>query len=86
MSKIVLILGAGPNIGLNVARVFSSKGSYKTAIVSRNPKEELTKATDLSLQADFTDPKSIKAVFDEVRQKLGVPSVVIYNGSSLCCS
>ena len=47
------------------------------------PAEELTKAADLSLQADFTDPKSIKAIFDEVKQKLGVPNVVVYNGSSL---
>ncbi|KAF5872154.1 putative uncharacterized oxidoreductase protein [Botrytis fragariae] len=83
MSKIVLILGGGPNIGLNIARVFSSKGSYKTVIVSRNPKEELIKEADLSLQADFTDPKSIKRIFDEVKQKFGVPNVVVYNAAAL---
>ncbi|KAM3157108.1 hypothetical protein ABEW05_002300 [Botrytis cinerea] len=76
MSQIVLILGGGPNVGLNIARVFSSKGLYKTVIVSRNPKEELIKAADLSLQADFTDPNSIKRIFDEVKQKFGVPNVV----------
>ncbi|CCD45372.1 hypothetical protein BofuT4_uP120780.1 [Botrytis cinerea T4] len=80
MSQIVLILGGGPNVGLNIARVFSSKGLYKTVIVSRNPKEELIKAADLSLQADFTDPNSIKRIFDEVKQKFGVPNVVVYNG------
>ncbi|KAJ8058033.1 hypothetical protein OCU04_013206 [Sclerotinia nivalis] len=79
MSKIILILGGGPNVGLNVARVFSSKGSYKTVTVSRSPKEELIKASDLSLQADFSDPKSIKGIFDEVKQKFGVPNVVVYN-------
>ncbi|THV53626.1 hypothetical protein BGAL_0046g00320 [Botrytis galanthina] len=83
MSKIVLILGGGPNIGLNIARVFSSKGSYKTVIVSRNPKEELIKAADLSLQADFTDPRSIKRIFDEVKQNFGVPNVVVYNAAAL---
>ncbi|PQE22534.1 short-chain dehydrogenase protein [Rutstroemia sp. NJR-2017a BVV2] len=79
MSKIVLILGAGPNIGLNLAQVFSSN-SYKTIVVSRTPKEELTKSADLAIQADFSDPKSIKSIFDEVKQKIGVPNVVIYNG------
>lgn len=49
MSNIILILGGGPNVGLSVARVFSTKGSYKTVSVSRTPKEELIKATDLSL-------------------------------------
>ncbi|KAF7882235.1 hypothetical protein EAF00_011751 [Botryotinia globosa] len=83
MSKIILILGGGPNIGLNIARVFSSKGSYKTVIVSRNPKQELIKAADLSLQADFTDPTSIKRIFDEVKQNFGVPSVVVYNAAAL---
>ncbi|KAM0165755.1 hypothetical protein ACHAQE_002084 [Botrytis cinerea] len=83
MSQIVLILGGGPNVGLNIARVFSSKGSYKTVIVSRNPKEELIKAADLSLQADFTDPNSIKRIFDEVKQKFGVPNVVVYNAAAL---
>ncbi|ATZ55418.1 hypothetical protein BCIN_12g00160 [Botrytis cinerea B05.10] len=83
MSQIVLILGGGPNVGLNIARVFSSKGLYKTVIVSRNPKEELIKAADLSLQADFTDPNSIKRIFDEVKQKFGVPNVVVYNAAAL---
>lgn len=83
MSKIILILGAGPNIGLNIARVFSSKGSYKTVIVSRNPKEEVIKGSDLSLQADFTNPNSIKGIFDEVKEKFGVPNVVVYNGMYL---
>ncbi|PQE31464.1 Short-chain dehydrogenase reductase SDR protein [Rutstroemia sp. NJR-2017a WRK4] len=82
MSKIVLILGAGPNIGLNLARVFSSN-SYKTIVVSRTAKEELTKSADLAIQADFSDPKSIKSIFDEAKQKIGVPNVVIYNVSNL---
>ncbi|CAD6441271.1 0ef69fec-2fc4-44f8-be79-e7e7f2f6ccaa [Sclerotinia trifoliorum] len=82
MSNIILILGGGPNVGLNVARVFSTKGSYKTVSVSRTPKGELTKATDLSIQADFNDPNSIKTIFDEVKQKFGVPNVVVYNAYS----
>ncbi|KAM3088714.1 hypothetical protein ACMFMG_000343 [Clarireedia jacksonii] len=81
MSNIALILGAGPNIGLNVARVFSSN-SYKTIVVSRTAKEDLTKSADLTIQADFSDPKSIKPIFDEVNQKIGVPNVVIYNAAA----
>ncbi|ESZ90250.1 hypothetical protein SBOR_9363 [Sclerotinia borealis F-4128] len=77
MSKIVLILGAGSNIGLNVARVFSSKGSYKTVIVSRNPKEELIKANDDTLTnaiaAAFTvTPDLLYVPLDKFNEDLNV--------------
>jgi NAD(P)-dependent dehydrogenase (short-subunit alcohol dehydrogenase family) len=81
MPNIILILGAGPNVGLSLATHFSKNG-FKTAIVSRNPSAELSAAADLTLKADFQDPKSIKGFFEEVREKLGVPNVVVYNGPS----
>jgi len=82
MSKpIILILGAGPNIGLGVAQVFRKAG-YKIAAVSRSTPTSIAEATDLSIKADFTKPESIEAVFDEVRSQLGEPSVVVYNVGS----
>jgi NAD(P)-dependent dehydrogenase (short-subunit alcohol dehydrogenase family) len=77
-SQIVLILGAGPNIGASVAQSFSSKG-YKVAAASRNIKPDYSAPTDLTLQADFTDPSSISTVFSTTKSKLGVPNVIIYN-------
>ena len=79
MSNIILILGAGPNVGFSLLKLFSAKG-FKTAIASRSPKAELSAATDLVVKADFEAPSSIKAVFNEVMEKLGVPNVVVYNG------
>ena len=80
MSNIILILGAGPNVGLSLATHFSNNG-FKTAIVSRNPSSKLSEAADLAIAADFQNPKVIKGVFEEVTEKLGVPSVVVYNGA-----
>jgi NAD(P)-dependent dehydrogenase (short-subunit alcohol dehydrogenase family) len=77
--NIILVLGAGPNVGLHVAKYFGQKG-FKTAAVSRNPTEELRSAVDLTIKADLEDPEVVKAIFDEVKAKLGVPNVVVYNG------
>ncbi len=78
-SKVILVLGAGPNVGLSIVKHFSENG-YKTTAVSRNPTAELSKIADLALSADFSKPESIKLIFDEVKSKLGVPNVVVYNG------
>lgn len=80
-SNIILVLGAGPNIGLHTIKYFSSKG-FKTAAASRNPSAELASAADLVVKCDFADPASIKGLFEAVKEKLGVPNVVVYNGSS----
>ena len=77
-SNIILILGAGPNSGYHITKYISDK-SYKTAAVARNPSEELVKAADLIIKADFADASNIKAIFSEVGDKLGVPNIVVYN-------
>lgn len=80
-SKIVLILGAGPNIGKALIQKFSSNG-FKVAIASRTIHPEVAAAADSSAKADFADPSSIKSIFENVTSELGVPNVVIYNGLS----
>lgn len=80
-SRIILILGAGPNIGLQAAQKFAQQG-YKVAIAGRSVKPEVAKHADLSVQADFSVPSSVNGVFEEVKAKLGVPGVVVYNGMS----
>jgi len=82
MSKsILLILGAGQNIGLGVAQAFKAAG-YKIAVASRSTPANISEATDLSIKADFTVPESIESVFSKVKQELGEPSVVVYNAAS----
>jgi NAD(P)-dependent dehydrogenase (short-subunit alcohol dehydrogenase family) len=80
-ASVVLILGAGPRVGASVASKFSSNG-YKVAVASR----KAVKGAEgyLALQADFTKPESIPALFDAVKAEFNtVPSVVIYNAATL---
>lgn len=81
-SPIVLILGAGPNIGQSVARAFAAKG-YRTALTSRKATEANNSANEIYIEADFTDPSSVVNAFSKVKSELGMPpSVVVYNGIS----
>jgi len=95
--KILLVLGAGPNIGQNLATHFSAAG-YAVALVSRNgsaahdsttttntgnPASTST-APPLHLRADLSDPSCVPAIFATVRATLGgPPTVVVYNAAAL---
>lgn len=84
-SPVVLILGAGANIGAHVARSFAAKG-YRVALTSRTSRaQETTDDGDLHLQGDLADPGSVAGIFAKVRDLLGLPSVVVYNGESALC-
>ena len=79
MSKIILILGSGPNIGSHLARTFSSKG-YKVATASRSP-PKIDDGVDLHVTVDLAKPETVPGVFEKVRKELGGEvSVVVYNG------
>lgn len=80
LAKVVVVLGAGPNVGTKVAEKFTSSG-YEVAVVSRSGKSVPSSIAALSIAADFTHPESVHGVFEEVRSKLGEPSVVVYNGT-----
>ncbi|KAK4071977.1 hypothetical protein Trihar35433_4041 [Trichoderma harzianum] len=77
-SKIVLILGYGQRIGAAVARAFASRG-YKVAVVCRSDKVADTPDDYLSIKADLSNAYNVEDVFTQVRSKLGIPSVVVYN-------
>lgn len=78
-SPIILIFGAGPNIGQHVGRAFAAKG-YKVAFTSRKAKDEDNTADQVNISADMSDPNSVVEVFSKVKALLGIPSVVVYNG------
>lgn len=77
-SPVILILGAGPNIGQHVAQAFAAKG-YKVALASRTAKEESTE-DGINISSDLSDPESVVNLFSKVKESLGLPSVVVYNG------
>lgn len=78
-NPVVLILGAGPRIGVSVAEKFASNG-YRVAIASRTGSDAKTAAGFLSLKADLYKPESIPALFEAVKTEFHTsPSVVVYN-------
>ena len=78
-SPIILILGAGPNIGHHVAKTFAAHG-YKVAIAARSVKEAESTDTQLNIPSDFTNPNDVVNAFSKVKNVFGIPSVVVYNG------
>ena len=79
MSKILLILGAGPGIGSHVAKIFASKG-YRVATASRKQKQG-EDGVDLHVVVDLAKPETVPSVFEKVRNEFGgEPGVVVYNG------
>lgn len=80
-SPVLLILGAGPNIGHAVARIFASKG-YKVALAARSLKEADSTDNQLNITCDFANSDDVVNAFKRVNKVFGIPSVVVYNGES----
>jgi NAD(P)-dependent dehydrogenase (short-subunit alcohol dehydrogenase family) len=81
-TPILLILGSGPRIGKSVATAFAAKG-YKIASVARSLNEEDSTPDQLNIKADLSDPSSIPSIFSKVKEALGLPTVIVYNGEHL---
>jgi NAD(P)-dependent dehydrogenase (short-subunit alcohol dehydrogenase family) len=78
-TPVLFILGAGPKIGLSVANAFAAKG-YKIALAARSVQDGIADDGCLHLQLDLADTKAVQEAFTKVKEKLGIPSVVVYNG------
>lgn len=78
-SPVILILGAGPNIGQAVARTFASRG-YKVALAARSLNEADSTDNQLNITSDFANPDDVVNAFKRVNKVFGIPSVVVYNG------
>lgn len=78
-TPVILILGAGPNIGQAVARTFASKG-YKVALATRSLNEADSTDSQLNIKSDFANSDDVVNAFDKVKKVFGIPSVVVYNG------
>lgn len=85
--SLVVITGAGRRIGRGLAIKFSKKG-WDVAINYNNSKEmaERTKIDCESAgvraeiyQADVSDKKQIRAMFDRIVNEMGVPNVLVNN-------
>ena len=78
-SPVILILGAGPNIGQAVGRTFASRG-YKVALAARSLEEADRTDNQLNIKSDFSKSDDVVNAFKKVNEVFGIPSVVIYNG------
>ncbi len=83
MSTTALIVGAGSGLSASLARLFTKEG-FTVALASR----QIDKLSNLSQEigaisfaADASKPDDVNQLFHDVEQKLGAPTVVVYNPS-----
>jgi NAD(P)-dependent dehydrogenase (short-subunit alcohol dehydrogenase family) len=87
--RVAAILGVGPGLGAAVARRFAGE-CFGVALMARREesvagvREEIEGGggTVLPVSADATDPDSVAAAFDLVRNGLGDPEVFVYNAGA----
>jgi NAD(P)-dependent dehydrogenase (short-subunit alcohol dehydrogenase family) len=83
---VIVIVGAGPQLGLAIARTFGGRG-YQVALVSRHPGKQNALVATLAgegieaaaFQADVLDRASIAKSFAEVKQRFGPIDVLEYS-------
>lgn len=80
---VVIIFGAGPNIGTATATKFRNAG-YRVAAVSRTAQNGQA-GVDFHVEANLSDPRAIPTVFSRVRDHFGgaTPKVVVWNAAHL---
>ena len=87
--KVAAVLGVGPGLGAAIARRFAGEG-FAVALMARNEESvaALREETEdsggeaLSVTTDATDPDSVAASFERVRDELGDPEVFVYNAGA----
>src|SRR6202163_287300 len=82
----LLLVGAGPGLGLAVARRFAA-GGYRVTLVARSTDRLSELASSLAdtdaevntIEANANDPEDFGARMTELYRKDGAPGLVIYN-------
>jgi NAD(P)-dependent dehydrogenase (short-subunit alcohol dehydrogenase family) len=85
---ITVVVGAGPGMGMALARRFGRDGG-SVALVARRPDALASYVAELSglgvasraFPADVGDEVSLRAAFAAIRDELGDPDVLLYNAS-----
>jgi NAD(P)-dependent dehydrogenase (short-subunit alcohol dehydrogenase family) len=89
MNQTAAVVGVGPGLGSSLAKKFSAEG-YDVGIMARSEETLADVERDLrdtagTVQAypcDATDPDDVNTAFDDLRNDLGSPSVLIYNAGA----
>jgi NAD(P)-dependent dehydrogenase (short-subunit alcohol dehydrogenase family) len=85
-TPVAVVVGVGAGLGAALARRFAQ--GYRVALVARSPEvttavaEEIRAAggVGLPVRSDATLPEQVAAAYEQIRQQLGSPDVLIYNG------
>lgn len=85
MSKVIAVFGAGPGLGVSVARRFAREG-FRVALVARRKDRLDTLVEELTAEgieaagfpADLSDPAGIPALFTAIRERFGRLDVIEY--------
>ncbi len=83
MANIALIVGAGSGLSASLARLFTKEG-FSVALAARQIDKLSALSNEIgavSFAADASKPDQVEQLFKDVEQKLGVPTVVVYNPS-----
>ena len=78
---IALIVGAGSGLSASLSRLFAAE-DIRVALAARNVDKLSTLAAEtqsIVVACDTAEPAQVNALFNEVRQNLGEPTVVVYN-------
>jgi NAD(P)-dependent dehydrogenase (short-subunit alcohol dehydrogenase family) len=75
-----VIIGAGPGIGLSVARRFAREG-LPIALIARTAKSLDADVRVVSLTADSSDETALRSALGTAAGELGPPDVVVYNAA-----
>jgi short-subunit dehydrogenase len=84
----VVIVGAGPGLGLAVARRFRSQG-YAVGLISRDEQRlrglagqvDADPSASATAAADVADERSLRQALGAIRDRLGDPRVLVFNPS-----
>lgn len=80
---LVLLLGAGKNIGEAVAKKFGG-GGFNVALAARSLHDAQNSTGRWSYKVDLSRPAEVAELFAKVSKEIGIPNVVIYNGMLSC--
>ena len=86
MNKLIVIIGAGPGLGLSVAKRFAREG-FDSVLVARNEsalKEMCDQISQNGIKsyykiADVADEKQLSDVLSTIEKEYGTPDCVVYN-------
>jgi NAD(P)-dependent dehydrogenase (short-subunit alcohol dehydrogenase family) len=79
--EIALIVGAGSGLSASLCRLFAAEG-MRVALAARKVDKLSTLVTEtraIAVTCDAAEPAQVDALFNQVKEKLGDPTVVVYN-------